>query len=95
LLGAQVFAHLFDARELVGQFLNGSDFGLLVDRDVGLADVRKRAFQMGADEGVCAVLMQAGAQGTFGGSKPREQHVAARVKGAGLSGIHGCSSESG
>jgi hypothetical protein len=34
LFGAQVGLHLFNARELVGQFLNRADFGLLVDRDV-------------------------------------------------------------
>jgi hypothetical protein len=57
--------------------------------------MRERAFQVRAHEGICAVLMQAGAQGVVGGLKPREQHIALRVKGVGCSMIHGCVSESG
>ena len=73
MFGAQVGLHLFDARKLVGQFLHGADFGLIVDCDVGLADVREHAFQMGANEGVRDVLMQTGAQGTVGGVKLAKQ----------------------
>jgi hypothetical protein len=72
-LGAQVGLHLFNARKLVGQFLNGADFGLLVDRDGRFTDVGERPFQMGADDGVHAMLVQPGAQIDIGSLKLAEQ----------------------
>ena len=50
--------------------------GLLVcsfDGDVGFADVGERAFQMGAHDGVQAVLVQTRAQIHFGGLQLSEQ----------------------
>ena len=73
MLGTQFGLHLLNARKLVGQFLNGADFGLLVDRDGGFADVGKRPFQMGADDGVHAMMVKPGAQIDIGCLKLSEQ----------------------
>ena len=73
MFGAQVGLHLFNSCKLVGQFLNGADFGLLVDRDGGFADMGERPFQMGTDDGIHAVLVQPGAQIDIGSLKLSEQ----------------------
>jgi hypothetical protein len=74
-LGTQVSLYLFDPAKLVGQFLDGADFGSLVDRDVSLADVGERPFQMGAHDGIHAVLVQSGTQIDIGSLKLSEQHL--------------------
>jgi hypothetical protein len=75
LSGAQVGLHLLNARKLVGQFLNSADFGLLVDCNIGFPEVGERPLQMGADDGIHAMLVQPGAQIDIGGLKLAEQHL--------------------
>jgi hypothetical protein len=94
-LGAQVSLHLLNARKLVGQFLNRADSGLLVHGDVGFADVGERAFQMSANTGIHAVLMQPGAQIHFGGLQLSEQCPSPQFNNIKAASIHGLSSASG
>ena len=59
---------------------------------VGFADVGERPFQMGADDGVHAVLVQPGAQIDIGGLKLAEQRLPQQFEMIQCAGIHGLSS---
>jgi hypothetical protein len=72
-LGTQVSLYLFDPAKLVGQFLDGADFGLLLDSDAGFADVGERPFQMRAQDGIQTVLMKTRSQIDIGSLKLSEQ----------------------
>src|SRR6185369_2909797 len=77
----EFLAHLVNAREVFGELLHGVGAGEIVKRSLGFADVCKRAFDVRANNGLTAWLIQTSTQGDIGGLQPHVECVTDQVGG--------------
>ena len=85
-LWAEFLAHFVYSGELFGELLDGTGAGQILKCSLGFADVCDRAFDVRANDGRNARLIQAGAQGGVGQSQPRVKRVTVQVRSVGFGG---------